>query len=189
MSTNKNCFTMSWALEMVQQNVLDLVRVSFMIAGHTKFDPDLLFSKIAQSFNHSDVFSTTGLQVLVGRFAAVVVDDGNIVVNWRSPLSEKYTKYPGICSQHDFVFTRNVSTQEVFCKGRELCYTGAFAKAAIHVAANQSIEDDVIPGPNESYVALNKLRCLSEVKLGHLRQMFNNFIPADNRFPFLDQLH
>ena len=43
MSTNKNCFTMSWAFEMVQQNVLDLVRVSFMIAGHTKFSPDLLF--------------------------------------------------------------------------------------------------------------------------------------------------
>ena len=110
MSTNKNCFTMSWAFEMVQQNVLDLVRVSFMIAGHRKFSPDLLFSKIAQSFNRSDVFTTTDLKELAGRFADVVVDDGEIVVDWRTPLSAKYTKYPGIRSQHDFVFTRNVTT-------------------------------------------------------------------------------
>ena len=188
-STNKNCYTMSWALEMVQQNVLDLVRVSFMIAGHTKFHPDLLFSKIAQPFNRNDVFTTTDLQELVGRFADVVVDEGELVVDWRTPLSVKYTKYPGIRSQHDFVFTRNVATQEVFCKGRELCYTGAFAKATIHVAANQNVEDNVIPGPNDSYVALNKLRCLNGVKLGHLCQMFDNFIPASNHFPFLDNHH
>ena len=86
-----------------------------------------LFSKIAQSFNRSDVFTTTDLKELAGRFADVVVDDGEIVVDWRTPLSVKYTKYPGIRSQHDFVFTRNVTTHEVICKGRELCYAGAFA--------------------------------------------------------------
>ena len=156
-STNKNCYTMSWVLEMVQQNVLDLVRVSFMIAGNTKFHPDLLFSKIAQSFHRSDVFTTTDLQELVGQFADAVVDG----VDWRTLLSAKYTKYPGIRSRHAFVFTRNMATQEVFCKGRELCYAGAFVKATIHVAANQNVEDNVIPGPNNSYVALNKLRCLN----------------------------
>ena len=139
--------------------------------------------------SESDRSDTTDLQELVGRFADVVVDEGELVVDWRTPLSVKYTKYPGIHSQHDFVFTRNVATQEVFCKGRELCYTGAFAKATIHVAANQNVEDNVIPGPNDSYVALNKLRCLNGVKLGHLRQMFDNFIPASNRFPFLDNHH
>lgn len=77
-----------------------------------------------------------------------------------------------------FVFTQNMATQEVFCKGREPCNTGAFAKATIHVAANQNVEDNVIPGPNNCYVALNKLRCLNGVKLGHLHQMFDNFIPC-----------
>ena len=61
-STNKNFFTMSWATEMVQHKVFDFVRISFMIAGHTKFSPDLLFSKISQSFNHSDVFTTDELK-------------------------------------------------------------------------------------------------------------------------------
>ena len=46
-STNKNCFTMAWAMEMIQQGKLDFIRVSFMIPGHTKFVSDLLFSKIS----------------------------------------------------------------------------------------------------------------------------------------------
>ena len=41
-STNKNCFTMAWAMEMIQQSKLDFIRVSFMIPGHTKFVPDLI---------------------------------------------------------------------------------------------------------------------------------------------------
>ena len=34
-STNKNCFTMAWAMEMIQQGKLDFIHVSFMIPGHT----------------------------------------------------------------------------------------------------------------------------------------------------------
>ena len=37
-STNKNWYRMAWAREMVQQK-LDYIRVSFMIAGHTKIAP------------------------------------------------------------------------------------------------------------------------------------------------------
>ena len=39
-STNKNAFLMSWAMELVQPGVMDFIRVSFMVAGHTKFEPD-----------------------------------------------------------------------------------------------------------------------------------------------------
>ena len=35
--------TMAWAYEMVQQYILDLFHISFLVAGHTKFSPDLLF--------------------------------------------------------------------------------------------------------------------------------------------------
>ena len=57
-STNKNCLMMSWACEMVQQRKIEFFHMSFLIAGHTKFAPDLLFSHIAQPFNCSDVFTT-----------------------------------------------------------------------------------------------------------------------------------
>jgi len=46
-STNKSDDLMSWAVEMVYQGKLQFFLISFLLAGHTKFSPDLLFSKIA----------------------------------------------------------------------------------------------------------------------------------------------
>ena len=60
-STNKNFYSVGWASEMVQQGKFDFIRISFLIAGHTKFVPDLLFSKVSQSFSKSDIFTTTEL--------------------------------------------------------------------------------------------------------------------------------
>jgi len=48
-----------------------------MIPGHTKFVPDQLFSKIAKTYNKSDVFTTVELQNVVLQYADVAVDDGN----------------------------------------------------------------------------------------------------------------
>ena len=58
-STNKNFYLMAWAMEVVQQRKLDFIRVSFLLAGHTKFSPGILFSRIAQTYNKSDVFRQT----------------------------------------------------------------------------------------------------------------------------------
>ena len=90
---------MAWACEMIQHGFF---RVSFLIAGHTKFSPALLFSKIAQSYNRSDVFTTLELKEVISQYAEVVVDNGEIVCDWRSPMT-KYSKLPGICSLHDFI--------------------------------------------------------------------------------------
>lgn len=53
---------MAWAAEMVQQSVFNFIRISFMIAGHMKFPPDLLSAKIAQTYNRSDVVNTDHLK-------------------------------------------------------------------------------------------------------------------------------
>ena len=78
-STNKNLYTMGWALEMVQQRRLDFIRVSFFIAGHTKFTPDLLFSKVAKTYNSSDVFTAKELSSIASQYATVSIDEGAIV--------------------------------------------------------------------------------------------------------------
>ena len=91
-STNKNYYLMSWAYEMVQQQRLQFFRVSFLLAGHTKFSPDLLFSKIAKSYNRSDIFNTDELKDIIACYAEVIVDDGTIVGDWREVLSQKYSK-------------------------------------------------------------------------------------------------
>ena len=98
-STNMNYYMMSWAYEMVQHKRVDFLRISFLIAGHTKFAPDLLFSKIAQTYNRSDVFNTDELKEVISTYAEVVVDEGELVCDWRTPLSEKFSKLPGIRSQ------------------------------------------------------------------------------------------
>ena len=106
-STNKNQYTMGWASEMVQQGRFDVLRISFLIAGHSKFSPDLLFSKVAQAFNRSDVFTTEELGALAEQHASVIIDDGTNVYKWRNLLSKKYSALPGIRSHHDFIFARN----------------------------------------------------------------------------------
>ena len=87
--------------------------MSFLIAGHTKFSPVLLFSNIAQTCNRSDVFTTVKL-------------------DWRSVLT-KYTKLPGIRSLHEFVFVKNSVTNEVISRVRDSCFEGAFQNSRIHI--------------------------------------------------------
>ena len=73
-------YTMACAMEMAQHKKFDIVRISFMIAGHTKFSVDQLFSQIAQSFNKSDVFSAAELGKVAEPYASVIIDQGDIVM-------------------------------------------------------------------------------------------------------------
>lgn len=102
-STNKKHLTLGWVSELIQQNDFDYIRISFSIAGHTKFGPDLLFSKIARAFLRSDGFTTTDLGDVARQYGDVVIDEGEKVLQWRSSLA-KYSTLPGIHTLHDFVF-------------------------------------------------------------------------------------
>ena len=157
----------------------------FLIAGHTNFSPDLVFLKIAQNYNRSDVFNTVELSQIISQFADVIIDDGDIVCDWRNPMN-KYSKLPGIRSLHDFVFTKNSVTNKVVAKVRKFCYAGPFQDATIHVVSGRDATESVIPNEeNESYKSLGILRSLSESKRKHLEQMSKNFIPHDRWLPFL----
>ena len=80
-----------------------------MLAGQMKFSIDQLFSQIAQTFNRSDVFTTKELAGVAEAYATVLVDNGDIVTEWR-PVLDKYTKMPKIQSLHDFIFAKNTTT-------------------------------------------------------------------------------
>ena len=60
---------MAFCLEMVQHHKLDFFRVSFMIAGNTKFSVDRLLSNVAQTFTRSDVFTTQDLGNIAHQYA------------------------------------------------------------------------------------------------------------------------
>ena len=183
-STNKNFYFMAWASEMVQQEKCDFIRVSFMIAAHTKFSPDL-FSKIAKTYNRSDVFTTNELKDIIAQYAAVTIDEGTIVHEWRSTLG-KYSKLPGIRSLHDFIFAKNSVTGNLLVKVRSQSYTGAFSNATIHVLSTRDATENVIPDESQSYVRLNKGKDLSDSKMNHLKQIYRDLIPEDGRLTFLE---
>lgn len=165
---------------------LDFLRISFLIAGHTKFSPDLLFSKIAKTYNGRDVFSTTELKDdVIAQYADVTEDDGSIVRVWREPLSTKYSKMPGIRGLHDFVYSKHCVTGAVVARTRPLCYTGPFSPASMHLLAGQNPTDNVIPDEDQTYTRVNRKRDLSESKLTHLKQMYRDFIPTERWLSFL----
>ena len=58
-STNKNRYLFAWAMEMVRKGELEHIHISFMIAGHTKFTPDRLFSVIGNAYKAADVFTVS----------------------------------------------------------------------------------------------------------------------------------
>ena len=131
---------------MVQKKRFDFLQLSFLIAGHTKFSPDLLFSKIAQSYNRSDVFTTHELKDIISLYAEVIIDEGNIVCDWRNPVTKVFSKSPGIRTKHDFVFIYN-KNGEVEAKVRKLCYTGCYEDLPCHVLQRKNISDFSLPDP------------------------------------------
>ena len=74
------------------------LRVSFLIAGHTKFDVDRLFSITAKSYNSADVFNTRELVTVMSQSENItaVLEEGRSIKNWRDSVALKYSKLPGI---------------------------------------------------------------------------------------------
>ena len=167
---------------MVQQGLLDYICISFLIAGHTKFAPDLLFSKISQTYSRSDVFTTAELGEIAKQYGFVVIDEGERVYLWRESLA-KYSSLPGIRDLHDFFFVRQPGSRDVKLKVRPLCYTGPIQDSSFHVKRGYRLSESAIPSMN--YVNGGQIRELSDTKFAHLHQMFTNFIPQERLLPLL----
>ena len=171
-STNKNAFFMGWAMEMVQHNILDYLRISFLIAGHTKFDVDRLFSITAKSYNSADVFNTKELAQVMAQSDNItaVLEDGRLIQNWRESVTVKYSKLPGIRDLYDFIIVRSPETGSATMLVREHCFGGVAQKSTMKLNSGISSESSVIPCEDENYITLNKKRELTATKLAHLTQ-------------------
>ena len=77
-----------------------------MIAGHTKFTPDRLFSVIGNAYKAADVFTISELQALCAQAADTYVEDGHHVLTWRKTLGKKYSDLLGVRKLHDFLIVR-----------------------------------------------------------------------------------
>ena len=68
-----------------------------------KFAPNRLFSQIASSYNHSDVFTIEELKQLCQSHATCFVEDGMTIFTRWDALGVKCSNLPGIRKLHDFL--------------------------------------------------------------------------------------
>ena len=149
-----------------------------MVPGHTKFAPDLLFSQVAKAYYKSDVFNDTDLQLLVEQFSLVMIDNGRIVRTWREKVGEKYFNLPGLRDLHNFLIIA-VPPNQIVVKVHEKCYSGTLRAPSTKVKKGFISTDSCIPKVTDSYKLSGNLRSLTDTKLGHLKQMYANFIAEE----------
>ena len=180
-STNKNAYFMGWGMEIIQQKCVDYLRFSFLVAGHTKFDVDRVFSVTAKAFNSSDVFNTTELVNVMSQPNQVTAKQvkGDVIYNWRDKISAKYSKLPGIRELHDFIMVRSPDTETATMLVRKGCYGGTSKKSPLKLNSGFTANINVFPLESDYYDQLNKTRELTAAKLTHLTQMRQNFIPEE----------
>ena len=146
----------------------------------------VITKKLLQAFTRSDVFSTTELAEIASRYSTVVIDKGDVVRQWRTNLA-KYSKFPGIREKHDFLFVKCSVSGKVLAKTCGMCFKGTLENAKMHIVKGYTPEENVIPSREETYENTNRLRQISSTKLGHLQQMYTNFIPQERHDPTIMQ--
>ena len=67
------------------KNILTL-QISFLVSGHNKFFPDVLFANIVQTVNCNDVFNTDKLRHVAEQYANVMIEDMEREQPWRNAL-------------------------------------------------------------------------------------------------------
>ena len=180
-STNKNAYFMEWGMETIQQKYLDYLRFSFLVAGHTKFDVDRVFSITSKAFNSSDVFNTSELVNVMSQpnhITAKLVK-GDLIYNWREKISAKYSKLPGIRELHDFVIVTSPNTGNATMLVHEGCYGGRSKKSPLTLNSGYTADINVFPLESDTYDQLKKTREITATKLTHLTQMCRNVIPEE----------
>ena len=172
-STNKNRYVLGWSIELIQHQLMDLMRISFLITGHKKFDPDRVFASIGSSYNHCDVFNIDELVSVASRFSTAVKETGVNVLHWRQKLDKKYRDLSGIRKYHDFHVTRN-SNGNSQLQVREDCASGELHMSRLTVRRNITTQVQCFPEASLNYLASK--RDISREKMSDMYTMYSRFI-------------
>ena len=174
-STNKNKYFFSWAMEMVSSGKVNHVHISFMIAGHTKFAPDRLFSIIGSAYKSEDVFTIDELKVICDTCATCHIEKGDAVHKWRDSLTQKYSDLSGVRKYYDFLIVKS-HDGGVVMKVRENCFSGSWSESQLHVK-----HPDADCTPKVAYSDTHT-RPLTSEKMANMITMYDRFI-APHRHP------
>ena len=165
----KNRYLLGWANELVERGRFDCVRFFYMVVGHTKFQPDRLFSSIAKTFYKRDVFCIEMLDAIAKQYSTSYIFQSHQILQWRSALEEKYLALPGITDLHDFTISKAVGSS---VEHRQACYSGSHTVTSLQKPHSSDIE--CIP---RSYT-LNPGKLTNE-KLRQLTEQHDRYIKVD----------
>lgn len=177
--TNKNQFMIQYGIELVQHKHFDTVKFCFLVAGHAKFDPDRLFSRIAHAYNHSDVFITDQLVSLIQNtiepMGECISINNRKVVNWKQLLKDKYGPFENLKKFREFLIKRDDHGNAlVFHKA--CCYEGNYLKKQL-LKSKMAASVDLRKRLKEfSYYAKNMGTQLLKEKIQDLCKMFDAYI-------------
>ena len=191
-ATNKNQFMIQWAMELVERNDYDSIRMCFFVPGHGKNDVDRLFSRISHAFNNNDVFVTEHLLKLIRDTLSppdkCIHASSCDIVNWKGLLMQKYTALKEIQSYRDFLIKRNAKGR-VLVYYKECCYAGEYAHKELlknNVDAGLDLMGKV---KRSTYEAKGMSPGLSKEKVADLVKMYDKFIDPNLRPKWLPASH
>jgi len=183
-ATNKNQYMVQYGMELVQHNHFETIKLCFLVAGHAKFDPDRLFSRIANAFNNNDVFVTEQLLTLIQNTIKPTGDcihiTNNEIIYWKGLLANKYKPLEDIKKYREFLIKRD-DDGKVAVFQRKCCYEGDSVHKVLlkeKVAASLDIRKQL---KKYSYLVKGMSPKLSDEKIQDLCKMFDNCIDPELR--------
>ena len=168
----KNKYLLAWANELVEQGRFESVRFFYLVVGHTKFEPDILFASVAKTFYKRDVFCIEMLQAIAEQYSTSYLFGADQIQQWQSVLEEKYLPLPGITKLHVHDFFTSIISGCTTLRCKDNCYNGSLA--TIPLKKPQCNVDCSSP---YSYALISST--LSNEKLQQLTEQHDRFIKAD----------
>jgi len=186
-ATNKNKYVIAYAAEIVALGLYDDIRVRFMVPGHTKFTPDILFSSISRTYRLRDVFNTKQLLDIISQYATATFMKGEDFVSWKKYIDTCYDVFSGIRTVHDFhLFRGKGGTTEI--ETSESVHNKDFNPIDILKFRKKKKKSPLPFLPNDSYVATGISRGIEEKfesKLEDLQKQYDSYILDEHRFDWL----
>lgn len=197
----KSQYILGFFSEMVLIGRLDRVVLSFMVPGHTKFEPDSLFSRIAHKFQRSDVFNTPELVQLVRSCGTKAIElPLKLLRLWKETLSAKYSDLKDIQSFNYFVISlldnenseiRNVSVQmkrSLTCNEFEKIFNRRTSTHWNPLKGNASPSQMAAPTEQQSAADMPSMRKpFNKERSVKINELYSTYIPRERVQPGLDE--
>ena len=163
-------YLLAWADQVVNQGRFKSIRFVYLVVGHTKFEPDRLFSSIARTFYMRDVFCIEMLQAIAVLYSTCHIFTAQQIFKWRSATEENYTALTGINSLHDFIIAKDAS---ITLKVKDHCYKGSYEVANIR---KSDFDTTALCRPVSYESSAPRL---TDQKLKQLTEQYDRYIKAD----------